>query len=664
VSLDRDAFVRALERTALPEREARQLPPAAFTSAEAFAMDLALFRRSWLPVAHVSELAEVGSFAALEIAPGGPGGSGGDRVVVVRTPEGELAALFDRCLHRGTPLSTGAGGRFEGLEIVCPYHGLAYDLGGRARPRSAPRVRLGGCDRLPRAALTVRHGFVFVRMQDGAPPLEGEPEPPWLARAELSALRLGRRTTYEVRANWKLLVENFQESQHFPFVHPALEAETPASASSSHDFGGRWLGGSMDLAAGRETVSTTGLLRGRRLVAAAEDQRVVRDAHLFPGWLTSLQPDYFLSYRLGPRAPDLTTVTADIYFLDGAGAAAADEVFAFWDTTNDEDRSICERQQRGVGAAGHEPAPYADGEDGVHGFDRRVAEIYLEALPGDDGAGDAPARAPIHGVFGHPYVDLGHLLRAADLAEIDREVTRGLLEVEARYTGGSLKWMGVVAPWQMDDGYLDLMDAIRAMSRDEYEAFVALGDDPQAVLAADRGTIVFGDETEHLLTRAQERWLSLRHGVYFPWKVCYHLLENDKWEDKHSGAGKDFGEEAKERFPKTIEHLRSLPFEEIGRVVVFGLEPNDHAPLHRDTEPGRALSVAQSINIDPRGTKRFYLQNAEDAEPLVVEANVYWFNDMDYHGVLPDPCFRYSIRVDGVFERAFLRDLERRARRG
>ena len=31
----------------------------------------------------------------------------------------------------------------------------------------------------------------------------------------------------------------------------------------------------------------------------------------------------------------------------------------------------------------------------------------------------------------------------------------------------------------------------------------------------------------------------------------------------------------------------------------------------------------------------------------------YWFNDHDYHGVLPDPFFRYSIRVDGVFTREF-----------
>ncbi|MBL8741173.1 MAG: hypothetical protein JNK04_08770 [Myxococcales bacterium] len=272
----------------------------------------------------------------------------------------------------------------------------------------------------------------------------------------------------------------------------------------------------------------------------------------------------------------------------------------------------------------------------------------------------------INGIFGQPYLDLEHLIDDDALASIDREVTRGLVRVPVSYTGGSLKWMGVVAPWVMDDGYRDLMHAIEEFTRDELAELIELADDPSAFdLGApdDCRRYAFGDETEHPLNLAQMRWLSLRHGVYFPWKVCYHLLENDKWEDKHSGAGKAFGEEARAVFPETIRIIESLPFSEIGRVVVFGLEPNDHAPLHRDTEPGKALAVAQSISIEPRGTKRFYLANEADAEPLVVDARVYWFNDMDYHGVLADPFFRYSIRVDGRFAPGFLRDLERRGRR-
>jgi Rieske 2Fe-2S family protein len=270
--------------------------------------------------------------------------------------------------------------------------------------------------------------------------------------------------------------------------------------------------------------------------------------------------------------------------------------------------------------------------------------------------------APVIGLFGNPYVDLGQLIDEPTLERIDREITSGLVEVETSYTGGTLKWMGVVAPWLMDDGYRDAMLEIEKFGAEDFRELVALADDPRRFVLERRGEYTFGDETDNPLNRAQMRWLSLRHGVYFPWKVCYHLLENDRWEDKHSGAGKDFSEEAAATFPETIASIRALPFREIGRVVIFGLEPNDHAPLHRDSEPGRSLSVAQSISIDPRGTKGFYLCNGEHEPPTVVDARVYWFNDMDYHGVLPAPFFRYSIRVDGTFEPSFLRDVERAAR--
>jgi Rieske 2Fe-2S family protein len=269
---------------------------------------------------------------------------------------------------------------------------------------------------------------------------------------------------------------------------------------------------------------------------------------------------------------------------------------------------------------------------------------------------------PLIGIFGAPFVDLEHLVTAEALAEVDAEITRGLSLVECGFTGGTLKWMGVVAPWARRDAYRDAMEVIRELEASEYATFLELAADPLKPEDAPQAESSFGDETDRPFSLAQMRWLSYRHGVYFPWRVCYHFLENERWEDKHSGEGKSFSEEAREVFPKTVALLESLPVLEIGRAVLFGLEPNDHAPLHRDTEPGRSLSVAQSISIAPRGEKRFFLQNAAEDPPHVVDKRVYWFNDMDYHGVLADPFFRYSIRVDGVFEPSFLQELERSAK--
>lgn len=266
------------------------------------------------------------------------------------------------------------------------------------------------------------------------------------------------------------------------------------------------------------------------------------------------------------------------------------------------------------------------------------------------------------GIRGKPYLDLEPFLDEAIVAalpDVEREVSAGLVHAEARYTGGTLKWMGVCAPWTQDDGYLDAMHAIERFSLEEWKELVALADDPSSFDASCWRDTRFGDETEHPFSRAQERFLEVKHGVYFPWKCCVHLLENDRWEDKHHGAGKDFSAEARKLFPRTVELVKELPFEQVGRVVIFGLMPNDHAPAHRDTEPGKSELVAQSISLCPRRDKRFYLTDGKDAARVIPETRAYWFNDMDWHGVEAQPFFRWSMRVDGVFTRDFAKKLSR-----
>ncbi len=223
--------------------------------------------------------------------------------------------------------------------------------------------------------------------------------------------------------------------------------------------------------------------------------------------------------------------------------------------------------------------------------------------------------------------------------------------------------MNVVAPWVHGDPFRDCGHVIAGFSREEFLRFVSLAEDPGAFDPARQREYAFGDETDHPLTPAQVRYLVYRHGVYFPWRHAYHLVENQRWEDKHSGAGKGVSPEARALFPRTVAFIEGLPFTEIGRAVIFGLEANDHAPLHRDSEPGQALGVAQSISFSPRGDKRLYLVDPEGGSRTVVRAAAYWFNDMDYHGVLPDPFFRYSVRVDGVFDPAWVRALARKHRR-
>ncbi|MCS6899177.1 MAG: hypothetical protein RMJ98_05285 [Myxococcales bacterium] len=262
-----------------------------------------------------------------------------------------------------------------------------------------------------------------------------------------------------------------------------------------------------------------------------------------------------------------------------------------------------------------------------------------------------------HGIQGQPYLDLAPYLDLGPLEEIHEEICLGLCEVEPEYTGGSLKWMGVCAPPVMDDPYLDYGFVIEGFDEEAFRRFVSLAENPRIFDPRRRHVYRFGDETPNPLTPAQARYLQYRHRVYFPWRVAYHLLENERWEDKHRGAGKGFRAEARQVFPKTVAYLETLPFQEIGRALIFGLEANDHAPLHRDTEPGSTEEVGHTITLCPLADKGFYLSPPDLSFRLEVKARAYWFNDMDYHGVEARPWFRYSIRVDGVFHDAFCRRL-------
>jgi Rieske 2Fe-2S family protein len=364
----------AVDLVLAPLDRAVPFPAAAYLDDAVFAFErAAIFGRAWLPVAREDEVALPGQWILASVA--------GDEIVVVRGADLEVRAFYNICRHRGTPLVDGACGRAAHLE--CPYHAWTYELDGRIRDAPhAPAPRAGTTYDLIAARAAVWQGFVFVCADATAPSLEDwlGVVPPWLEGGALGSIRRAHRATYEVQANWKLLAENFQESHHFPRVHPALERLTPTARASSWGEGGPWLGGIMDLMPDAETVSLSRTRSDRPLLVAEEDARRVHDALLFPGFFSSLQPDYLLTYRLVPLAAARTRVVAETFFHAAAFRAGfdPDDVLALWSRVNDEDRAICERQQRGLGSSAYAPSHYAEVEDGVHAFDRLVARAHRE----------------------------------------------------------------------------------------------------------------------------------------------------------------------------------------------------------------------------------------------------------------------------------------------
>lgn len=112
----------------------------------------------------------------------------------------------------------------------------------------------------------------------------------------------------------------------------------------------------------------------------------MRDALLFPNVLTSLQPDYLLTYRLHPLDVARTRVVGEVLVHAAAPEddAALDDLASFWDRTNDEDRRAVEAQQRGLGRVDWESPGYGPGDDGVHAFDRMLARRLCAHLDAGD----------------------------------------------------------------------------------------------------------------------------------------------------------------------------------------------------------------------------------------------------------------------------------------
>jgi glycine betaine catabolism A len=367
-----------LEGTLRPLAEATSLPARAYTDPHVFAFERDRWWGSdWVCVGRASDVAEAGRWFVAEVGPG--------RVLVLGGEDGVPRAFHNVCRHRGVTLMEGRGER--ATCIRCPYHAWTYDLRGQLVRTPVP----GETDALAPfekdlrpVRLEVFGGFLFVSLEPIGPSLLDwlNDLPAQFEGIPLETLVLGRRTETLVQANWKLLMENFAEAYHFGPVHPQLQRVTPSHRAESLLSIGPWQGGWMPLRPGAETVSKDGKRHGRPLLRKAGPELAgALDYVLFPNLFLSLHPDYLLAYRLAPVSHERTRVTFDVLFDRRAaedGVVAAPDVYEFWQVTNAQDFAICERQQTGIGTPGFVPGRYMAAEEGVHEFDKIVAQRLLE----------------------------------------------------------------------------------------------------------------------------------------------------------------------------------------------------------------------------------------------------------------------------------------------
>ncbi len=196
----------------------------------------------------------------------------------------------------------------------------------------------------------------------------------------MASLHCGKRIEYDVRANWKLICENYSECYHCAANHPQLIriSEHLAREARVQEIGRCYNGGPMRMRDGIETMSMSGKTTLPNIPGLThDDRRYVHYYVVYPNMLLSPHPDYVLVHTAWPIAPDRTHIVCEWLFTEAAVRQKdfdPRDVVEFWDVTNRQDWALCERAQIGIASRGFRQGPYQPTEDCVHTFDRWYAD--------------------------------------------------------------------------------------------------------------------------------------------------------------------------------------------------------------------------------------------------------------------------------------------------
>ena len=370
--LDQDQVELALQ----PFGSSRMLPREAYLDEAVLEWERENLFGGWVCVGRSDDVAS-GGLVAQSLGEYG--------VLLARDRDGVLHAFENACRHRGHELLPCGGSAQSAKAIVCPYHAWTYRFDGSLL--GAPGFKdVVDFDKSTLGLKTVAvhewHGWVFVDRTGRGPAFEehiGELEA-IVAPYDAATLVTPVSHEYDVAANWKVVIENYQECYHCSNIHPELCQVSPPDSGQNIERAGDWVGGWMDLRNGVETMSLDGRSGGVAMARLDEHEKhTVMYVAVLPNLLISLHPDYVMTHLLTPQSPDRTRIRCSWAFpADVAGAKGFDPSYAtdFWDLTNRQDWAACESVQRGMKAPGYEPGLLAPDEDGVYQFVSRIARAY------------------------------------------------------------------------------------------------------------------------------------------------------------------------------------------------------------------------------------------------------------------------------------------------
>ncbi len=334
----------------------------------------AIFATSWQWVCHAEKLREPGAYVTAEIA--------GQPICVVRDKSGTLRAFYNVCKHRAHELLKGEG---RTTVILCPYHAWSYNLEGRL-VRAPETGSLEDFDRESICLDAVRVeefcGFVYVNLNRDAPSLKeqsgglGSEIMRWAPDVE--NLTFAHRLTYNIKSNWKNVVDNFLECYHCPVAHKdfCTLVDMDTYRVTTHGIY------SSHMAEAGKAANAAYSVEG----ATVKDHAVW---FLWPNTCLMRYPGRgnMIVMHIIPVGIDRTYETYDFFFEDAEPNEAEREAIRYIDDVLQvEDINLVESVQRGMatpafnqGRIVHDPDGSGKSEHAVHHFHGLVLDAYKSA---------------------------------------------------------------------------------------------------------------------------------------------------------------------------------------------------------------------------------------------------------------------------------------------
>lgn len=346
---------------------ARTLPASCYADPAFFERERErVFRRGWVCAGVVEELPAAASWSAITV--------GGVPVLLVRGADGELRGFLNVCRHRAAPLCDDTG---SGSVIRCPYHAWIYrhdgtlaKAGGIGRPEG---FDVGDYALRP-VAVAIWRRLVFVDVGGSAGALDLGPLVAAVDDCPIEEMELVADESNVRAFNWKVLLENYSENYHTPFIHPEIDTSAVEDYPMVSDGPVlyAWDRSKRPGPDADEQIRAT-LLPGEpgweRLFTADTERPYDVGSYLtiWPNAMVNLFPDAMLVMWMEPITADTTRVERRLYAMPGR---TADELAGILDAhrlVHDQDVDICQAVQRS-----HDAGVDADGvlatveERGVH----------------------------------------------------------------------------------------------------------------------------------------------------------------------------------------------------------------------------------------------------------------------------------------------------------